>query len=330
MIVEGEHKVKTPGISRIFHPLYVLLAGTVGGMIVILLLVRNYPGPDDPVGAAFIYTPSYWVWVFLFFVLTSLVTIFFLPSWGMFGWLFKNYVAVHQKEQHRRTFALLILTAIIVTIIVFFLFLMINSVQLGFQDDLPQVHGKRMNYMYTYIFAMLLPLILTMILIHTNAQNLFGQIEAAGEDEDKLLSLAQELLTNRNLLQNALLIAGIIMSMIPIVTAGLRAALIAVDPENEQKLPITAVIIYGLIFTILLIFIYAPTHFAVLETSRKLRDHLSPMRAITTLKETMEKRKLLDEFLQTNIGITQNLRTGIVTFSPLVTSLVVSLLGINI
>ncbi|HLF91016.1 MAG TPA: hypothetical protein VI451_18880 [Anaerolineales bacterium] len=322
--------MKTPGLSRIFHPLYVLLAGVTGGVIVVLLFVQNYPGPGDLVGEKFIHTPSYWVWIFLFFVLTSLVTIFFLPSWGMFVWLFRNHIASREKAHHRRTFTLLLLTASMVTMIVFLLFLLINSVQLGFQDDLPKVHGKRMTFMFSYIYLMLLPLILTMILIHTDAQDLSSQIETAGQDENRLFVLIQELLINRNLLQNALLIAGIIMSMVPIATAGLRAALIAVNPQNEQKLPITAVIIYGLVFTILLIFIYAPTHFAVLETSRKLRDHLSPMGSIATLKDTVEKRKLLDEMLQTNVGITQNLRAGIATLSPLVTSLIVSVLGINI
>ena len=61
---------------------------------------------------------------------------------GMFVWLFRNHITSREKAHHRRTFTLLLLTAAMVTLIVFLLFLLINSVQLGFQDDLPKVHGK--------------------------------------------------------------------------------------------------------------------------------------------------------------------------------------------
>jgi hypothetical protein len=39
----------------------------------------------------------------------------------------------------------------------------------------------------------------------------------------------------------------------------------------------------------------------------------------------MEKRKILDELLQTNVGITENLKNGIFTLSPLVSGLMASL-----
>jgi len=41
----------------------------------------------------------------------------------------------------------------------------------------------------------------------------------------------------------------------------------------------------------------------------------------------MEKRKTLDELLQTNIGITENLKNGIFTLSPLISGLIAGLLG---
>jgi len=90
------------------------------------------------------------------------------------------------------------------------------------------------------------------------------------------------------------------------------------------------VIIYGLVFTVILLLIYAPTHLALTETSRKLRDGLCPLDSLGTLKADMDQRAALDDLLQTNIGIAENLKAGVATLSPLVTSLIVSLLGINI
>jgi hypothetical protein len=44
----------------------------------------------------------------------------------------------------------------------------------------------------------------------------------------------------------------------------------------------------------------------------------------------MNQRKALDELLQTNIGLTQNLKMGLITLAPLATSLITSLLNINL
>ena len=132
------------------------------------------------------------------------------------------------------------------------------------------------------------------------------------------------------MLQNYLAIVGIILSLIPITTAGLRAIIIALNPENEKIFPITSVIVYGLVFTTILLLIYVPTHFALTEVSRKLRDQLRPLAGLGTLADDMNQRKALDELLQTNIGLTQNLKMGLITLAPLATSLIASLLNINL
>ena len=113
-------------------------------------------------------------------------------------------------------------------------------------------------------------------------------------------------------------------------TEAQRANLIAIYPELEQAYPVRFVIIYGLVFTMILVLVYIPTHLSLSEAGRKLRDTLCPINSLSTLNDVLEKRNSLDEILQTNIGVMQNLRSGIVTLALLMSSLIVSLLGINI
>jgi hypothetical protein len=187
-----------------------------------------------------------------------------------------------------------------------------------------------MFFMYIYVFLTALPALLGMSLIHTAAGELSARIDEAEQTESKLFPLIAELLSFRTLLQNYLTILGIILSMIPITTAGLRAILIALNPTNEQNFPITNAILFGLVFTLILLLIYLPTHLALTDASRKLRDRLCPLDSLTSLSQDIEQRRTLDDLLQTNIGITQNLKTGLITLAPLVTSLLTSVLKINI
>ena len=131
----------------------------------------------------------------------------------------------------------------------------------------------------------------------------------------------------RGLLQTYLLIAGIVVSIIPVAMASLRTILIAVGIVAEKDYPITVVLVYGLFFTAILILFYVPTHLLLTDTSRKLRDQLGPINSLPSLTESLEKRKALDEWLETNRGLTQNLKAGIVALAPLVSSFVASVLG---
>jgi hypothetical protein len=56
---------------------------------------------------------------------------------------------------------------------------------------------------------------------------------------------------------------------------------------------------------------------------------LCEINSISELEDKFRKRQMLDELLQTNIGLGQNLKSGIVTLAPMLTGLVVSLLGIS-
>jgi len=324
--------MKSTAYSSIFSPLYVLLSGSLGIFIALVMFTWNYPTQDDEVGRAFVAAQPFLVWVFLFAVLCCLLTIFILPAWGMLVWLLSNRIFVDDSDRKRKAILMLLLEAIFLTVVVFSIIQFASSPRIGFnlESFVPQGHRIRMSIMYLYTFLSALPALLGMLLIHTGVQELSEKIQAAGQTESRLFPLIDELLSYRTLLQNYLTIVGIILSMIPINTAGLRSILIALDPKNEQNFPITNVILFGLIFTILLLLIYVPAHLALTEFSRKLRDQLCPLDSLATLKQDMEQRKALDDLLQSNIGITQNLKTGLITLAPLATSLIASVLKVNI
>jgi hypothetical protein len=292
----------------------------------------NYPQPGDTAGLAFVSTQQFLIWVFLFAVLFSILTIFIVPLWGMLIILMNHPIYVEDEARKRRRLVMLFVEGIILTLALIALMQFINWAASNHNLDrfMPKGHLERMYLTYLYTFVTVLPALLGMFLIHRATGELSTRIEMAERNEAKLFALIAELRFFRTVLQNYLAIVGIILSLIPIATAGLRAILIALNPENEKIFPITSVIVYGLVFTIILLLIYVPTHFALTEVSRKLRDQLRPLAGLDTLTDDMNQRKALDELLQTNIGLTQNLKMGLITLAPLATSLITSLLNINL
>ena len=318
---------------NIFSPHYVLLSGTVGIFIALALFIWNYPQKGDTIGQAFVATKPFLVWVFLFLLLCCLLTTFILPAWGMLVYLIKNRIYVNDPGQRRIAVLMIVLQAIFLAVIVSMLLqFTTSSGTVGFNFDawVPKGHNARMMLMYAFTFLTVLPALLGMSLIHSGARELFQKIQDAAGTESELFPLMDELFFYRSLLQNYLSISGLIFSMIPITTAGLRAIFIALDASNEQNFPINNVIIFGLIFTLILLLIYIPSHVALTETSRSLRDALCPLHSLEMLKEDTEHRKLLDDLLQTNLSVTQNLKTGLIALAPLATSLLSSVLNIKI
>jgi len=318
--------MKLPKFSMFVHPLYVFTAGVIGGGIVAYLFLWNYPLPADK-GLAFVNAPEYLVWVFLLIVLSCLNTIFLLPSVGMFAWLYKKHVLPLGIWRQLAEIAKLLLAAVLLVAIVGVLLRFLNSPSLGVDVQYPTGFSLRIAFVKEYTFLAFLPVVLGLLLIYSAARQYAGRIQSEEKTEKELFPEIQELIFHRNMLQNYLLIAGIMLSMVTLATAGQRAILVAVKSSNDLVFPVSLVMIYGLIFTLLLLLIYVPTHLALAEASQKLRDDLCPLDSLDTLKEDLERRGELDELLQTNTDIIQNLKTGIVLLSPLVTGLVTSLLG---
>ena len=322
--------MNSQAFSRYLTPIYVLVAGTLGGGLVLGLFTWNYPEPNDPFGQAFIHPGTFWVWIFLLVFYSVMVMIFILPSWGLLVWLFKKHT--HHQEKHVLMGEAIRLLAIgiFITIILILLLQVINSTNIGIAKFFPRGHSQRVGFLVGYSFLATLPEALSMVLIYFTIQEVFAKIKATARNESQAFALVAELQSYREILQSLLMMVGAILSMIPITTAGLRTNLIAAYPQIEPIYPVSYVIIYGLVFTLLLLLVYLPTHLTLAQASRELRDSLCPLNSLSTLKDTVERRKSLDEILQTNIGLTQNLKSGLVTLAPLISSLVVSVLGITI
>ena len=313
----------------IFQPLYIPVTSAIGFALVLALFVWNYPLPGDPIGQKFVSVPEFWVWISLLGLMSAFLTIVFAPLWKQFIDLFKEQAADQRSDQRLGLILMILVGTVVYVFLIVFVYGITLSVRLEFETGFPLGHSERVRVLYIYTFITLLPLMAAILLVYKGVLDKANKISSAAGNEVKLLKIANDLLRYRNLLQNYLLIAGIIVSIVPVATATLRSILITTGYATEQNFPIIVVMSYGLFFTMVLVLFYAPTHLLLTETSRKLRDVLCPIDSLSTLEENLQRRESLDEWLQTNIGLTQNLKAGIVALSPLISSFVASVLGIK-
>jgi len=310
---------------RYFTPVNVFIAGMLGGVIAYMLFVWSYPKDVE-----FVKANSFLILVFLFMITSCLITIFFLPSWGIFLWLKNERVKNQNTSEQWNENIRLLFVVILISIILILFFKETGAVNKGYDEYFPKGHRERVYFMVIYSFLVVLPAGLGMIVIFSSVQEILVKIQTGRQSEDQLFAQIRELQLYRGMLQNLLIMSGIILSMIPIITAGSRTVLIEAYPSVEKIYPTSYVIIYGLIFTSMLLLVYVPTYLILSEAGKQLRESLCPLSSLANLANVVETRKSLEELLQINIGMTQNLKSGFFTLTPLVSSLVVSLLGINI
>jgi hypothetical protein len=312
----------------IFQPLYVPLTGAVGFLFVLFLFTWGYPLPNDPTGERFVKAPEFWIWIFELGVMCAMLTVAFGPLWKQFFDLFREQVTSQKHARRSATLLMLSVGTLIYLFLMAALYTIVPSNPLGILPP-PQGHHIRVMIIYAYALVTMLPLIASILLIYAGVLARARQIETAAPDQARLFGIAGDLLRYRTLLQNLLLISGIIVSLVPVATGTLRLIFIRIGIATQESFPITTVMIYALFFTLILILFYAPTHLQLADTSRKLRDALCPIRDLSSLEDTLQKRKTLDDWLQTNIGLTQNLKAGIFALAPLLSGFVTTVLGIK-
>jgi hypothetical protein len=313
----------------VFQPLYIPVASAIGFAFVLILFLWNYPLPDDPVGKKFVSVPEFWVWISLLGLMSAFLTVVFAPLWKQFIDLLKEQISGQPLNQRIGLVLMILAGTAIYVFLIAFVYGITPSIKFEFETGFPMGHSQRVSVLYLYALITLLPLMAAILLVYRGVLDNSNKISSVAGNEVQLLNIANDLLRYRNLLQNYLLIAGIIVSIVPIATAMLRSILMTTGFATEQNFPIIIVISYGLFFTMVLILFYAPTHLLLTEASRKLRDVLCPIDCLSTVEEKLRQRKSLDEWLQTNIGLTQNLKAGIVALSPLISSFVASVLGVR-
>jgi hypothetical protein len=321
--------MKKSSLLNTYQPLYVLATSLIGFGIVLCLYVWFYPHPDL-IGQQFEATPQFWIWVFLLGVEAMFYTVVLIPSWKQFIDLLKEQFRGKDPRQRISIVIMLLLASLFFVLLLESVDVAVNLMRRSIQFNFPEGHSWRITFMTLYAAITVLPIILGMLLIQTRVHNKSAEIEAAKQDQARLFEIARELLRYRHILQTSLLIAGVMVSILPVATGALRSILVVLGQANDNNFPMTLIAVYGLFYTSILIVFYAPVHLLLAETSRKLRDELCPIDDLAALEVNLKKREALDEWLETNNGLSQNLRTGVVTLFPLITSLVVSLLGPNV
>ncbi len=316
----------------LFQPLYVPLTSAIGFFFVIALFTWNYPVPGNYIGEKFVQAPEFWIWVFELAIMCAMLTVAFGPVWKQFFDLFKEQVSRKRGARRSSTLLMLALGLLIYLIQVTALYTMapssITATRIPGQLP-PEGHQTRIMIIYAYALVSLLPWMGSILLIYAGVLATARQIETVSPDQIKLFRIANDLLRYRTLLQNLLLIAGIIVSLVPIATATLRSIFITIGIATADSFPLTSVMVYALFFTMILVIFYAPTHLQLADTSRKLRDALCPIQDVSTLEDTLKKRKTLDDWLQTNISLADNLKAGIFSLAPLISGFVATVLGIK-
>jgi hypothetical protein len=324
--------MKPYNVMGMVHPLYVLVAGVVGGFIAFWIYIWTFPIQNDSAGETFVHTGAFTAWFFLQFILFAVIAILIIPSWIIF----------YRLLQHIKNYGTVSFWKIIFSIFVSFVCLALTILAFdiyAINRPSPLVHPipvwplgltERFQIIYVYASLAFMPLGFGMICINYIAAGMSKQIQSISKNEVKTIEFINEYLGLRRLLQILLLSTGFILSMLPLITAGLRKILIEIGAGSEANSPIEGAISYGLVFSLVLILVYSPAYINLANIGGELRDILYPVHSLDDLKDIMAKREQIDLLLQTNVGITQNLKAGVVTLAPLISGLVISLLGIKI
>jgi hypothetical protein len=326
--------MKALGLSHYFNPIYVLVAGVLGGAIIFSLFTPYFPLHCQVGTISFYCVPEFFLVFFLMTILWCMVTILFLPGCGMFFWLFKRTMAEKDKRHQSYEISKLLGIALLIALSSFIVTESLNQfypeAQGQWNADVPIGIQQIININSTLLFLVFLPYLLGMYLIYSVVRNISLKIQDVEQfKKSQSFDVINDLMVYRKMLQVFLIISGALLSMIPLIVIAIRSDLIVAFPGFESIFPVTYVIFGGLTFTLILLFIYVPAYLELSIVGQQVRDTLCPLESIDTLKDTIEKRKVLDNLLQTEINFTANLKSSVPALGPLISSLLV-LLGIKL
>src|ERR1043165_2599445 len=327
--------MKTQDFFRFFRPLNVLVAGALGGGILALMFSPYFPVHCQSNVMTFFCAPEFSVMFFLMGILSSLMAIALFPGWGIFAWLLKTHMTENQQDYRSKAWMRLATVVIVIAVISYADLKSLNQfspeAQSRWDADVPNgVQLILLIHAVYFIFA-ILPYLLGMFLLSALIRNIGTKADTDVDTlaSDSVFGLIRPLLLYRRMLQLFLLVSGIMLSLFPLSIVELRSILIKIDPLIGSLYPASYAIFQSLIFTMLLLFIYVPAYLELTVVGRRLRDVIYPLCSLDTLKDTVEKRKTLDNLLQTEGPFITNLSSSMLTLSPLISSLLV-LLGIKI
>jgi len=310
-------------ISKKINPVHVLVLGVLGGAIPFFMYVWNFPASTQTVAQDFVKAPSFFTWVFLLSTVFSFVTIILIPSWSICRALYS--LVIRENNPLHVAGMLVIAAALYMGMLAAIFTISGRVIDLPNGDFLGELNS-RFTVVYIYSALGFFPVMFCIILINYIAESMSSKIDLIKDNKEALQLFIQEYLGYRNLLQVCLITIGLILSLNPIVTSAYLSIWKEVGLFTPETFPSQAIIIYGLIFTLLLIFIYVPTYITLTNVGRELRDARYPL-DVDELEDTLKNRKMLNDLLQINFGIADNLKSGIFTLTPLISGLLASLMG---
>lgn len=325
--------MKSVDFSRFLNPVYVLVTGFLGGAITFLLFSPYFPLNCQGSINTFFCAPEFVVVFFLMTILWCLMAILLIPGWGVFIGLFKQHVAKSDNAYRMKEIVKLLVIAIILaassTIVNLSGYQLNPEAQSRWSLDMPNGVSRIILINSVSLFLVFLPYLLGMVLVNSVVRDLRLSIRTTHQfPKDQAFDFINDLLTYRKLLQVFLIVSGVLLSMVPLIIVALRSVLIRIDSGFGNIYPVTNVTFQGLMFTLLLLLIYSPAYLELSVTGQQVRDILCPLKSSDDLKNTLEKRKALDDLLQTEVSFTSNLKSGILTLGPLIASLL-AFLGIK-
>jgi len=319
-----------------FQPLYVIFASSIGFTLANALFMKNWNSPfltrESNGHFVQVSAPNFIAFVFVVAIMLAFVTVVFLPLWKQLIDLVRENISGQNTLNKLGTLVMLLLGALSFILVLQVYTQISSSVRIMPEGLWPAGLAERLGVLLSISFIAIMPVPLIILLIFGKTYEVTKKISSHKGDEKKLLGFAYDLIRYRNLLQNCLLIIGVIVSGVPIITAIMRSAFMELDATGkvETMWPILYPLMYGLGFTTVLIMFYAPAHLMLNQAGRQLRDTLCPIDEISAIDKTINMRKELDDWLQINLNLVENLKAGVFTLAPLITGFITSIPGLKI
>jgi hypothetical protein len=134
----------------------------------------------------------------------------------------------------------------------------------------------------------------------------------------------------RRMITKFLSIAGAVIGLAVLASGALRKATVPQAFIRDTDFPQEYVLLYGAFFTGLLLLVYVPAHLSLRTLGLKIRDHFFPVDQMPEpdddrFKAWVDKRGVLETFLQLNVSPSQQLQASLFILAPLISAVITSL-----
>lgn len=313
--------MKTKDISHLFNPLYVTLAGVIGGFIIVMLSPRLQvlcsTSPNQTVCKQ-----AFSVWLNLIAVVWIVMAILFIPGWRIFISLFNTHVAEKSIRNRNLEIAKLIMISLVIAISAFTVYLSVIQIYPGalveWNEAMKPIEWEA-YFIDAGFFVVILPYALGIYLIAFIIRESSTKIPASHHSK-KSQTIIDNLIMYRKTLHTLSIVIAILLGLFPVAGTAFRAYLVAANDKLGNSFPASGVILWGLGFSLLLLFFYFPARLALSVVGEELRDKLFPLSSLAAPKDILDNRRAFDDLMETRLSYSSSLFSSIVTLIPLISS----------